>query len=303
MANRRRTDGGLDFTKPWRLAVRVTLGCCLSGVPLAHANSAVNEDARILTAKAMVLEHGPSGARAAELYCRAARLGYAPAQYHLGWMYFSGQGVDRDNAAASAMFGLAARQGHPQASNLLTVLARVKGKLPDCMRDDVRTGGFYQTPERRRVAHIVERLAPKYQVSPMLALAIIMAESNFNPTAVSAKNAQGLMQLIPATSARFKVRDAFDPVQNVQGGLAYLRWLLAYYRGNVALVAAGYNAGEKAVDHYRGIPPYRETQDYVQRVLSVTKRKHHPYDARIVAAPSPIFSARLLAREDDTAAQ
>ena len=133
---------------------------------------------------------------------------------------------------------------------------------------------------------IVRRLAPEYRVSPQLALAIIRAESNFDPNARSPKNAQGLMQLIPETSARFNVRKPFDPVQNIRGGLAYLRWLLAYFRGDVTLVAAAYNAGEGAVERYRGIPPYAETRAYVQRIRRHYRKDQHPYDAK-VTAPSP----------------
>ena len=75
------------------------------------------------------------------------------------------------------------------------------------------------------------------------------------------------MQLIPETSARFNVKQPFDPVQNIRGGFAYLRWLLAYFQGDVALVAAAYNAGEGIVERYRGIPPYAETRAYVQRIM------------------------------------
>jgi soluble lytic murein transglycosylase-like protein len=103
------------------------------------------------------------------------------------------------------------------------------------------------------------------------------------------KNAQGLMQLVPETAARFNVRNPFDARDNVRGGLAYLRFLLAYYEGRVALVAAAYNAGEAAVDRYRGVPPYAETRDYVRRVLRLYRSERHAYDAR-VAAPSPILA-------------
>ena len=123
-------------------------------------------------------------------------------------------------------------------------------------------------------------------MSPSLALAIIRAESNFDPNARSPKNAQGLMQLIPETSARFNVKKPFDPVQNVRGGLAYLRWLLAYFKGNVTLVAAAYNAGEGAVDKYLGIPPYAETRAYVQRIKRYFRRDSHPFDST-VTDPSP----------------
>ena len=130
------------------------------------------------------------------------------------------------------------------------------------------------------------KLAPEYQINPVLALAIIRAESNFDPNARSAKNAQGLMQLIPETSARFNVKKPFDPVQNIRGGLSYLRWLLAYFRGDVSLVAAAYNAGEGTVERYRGVPPYAETRAYVQRIKRYFRRDRHPYDAS-VTNPSP----------------
>jgi soluble lytic murein transglycosylase-like protein len=94
------------------------------------------------------------------------------------------------------------------------------------------------------------------------------------------------MQLIPETSQRFKVKKPYDVTQNIRGGLAYLRWLLAYFEGNVPLVAAAYNAGEKTVDRYRGVPPYAETRDYVRRVMKVFGKTTHPYDAT-VTEPSP----------------
>ena len=104
----------------------------------------------------------------------------------------------------------------------------------------------------------------------------------------SHRDARGLMQLIPQTAARFNVRNPFNATDNVRGGLAYLRWLLAYYQGQVALAAAAYNAGEAAVDRYRGVPPFPETRDYVKRVQRLFPRELHPYDAGVVA-PSPIL--------------
>ena len=97
---------------------------------------------------------------------------------------------------------------------------------------------------------------------------MIEVESNFDPNALSPKNAQGLMQLIPATAERFGVRDVWDPEQNLRGGMAYLRWLLGEFNGDVRLALAGYNAGEGAVREHGGIPPYPETQDYVTRIMS-----------------------------------
>ena len=144
-------------------------------------------------------------------------------------------------------------------------------------------------PWKRKIADLVAALAPRYEVEPRLALSLIQVESNFEPRAVSVKNAQGLMQLVPETATRFKVVNPFDARDNVRGGLAYLRWLLAYYQGRVPLVAAAYNAGEAAVDRYRGIPPYAETRDYVRRVLRLYRSERHAYDPRVVA-PSPILA-------------
>ena len=121
-----------------------------------------------------------------------------------------------------------------------------------------------------------------------MALAIISAESNFDSQAVSPKNAKGLMQLIPETAERFNVTDPFDAKQNVRGGLTYLRWLLAYFEGDLALVAAAYNAGEGTVDRYLGVPPFAETRAYVKRVVDAIGASAHPFDARIT-----LPSARL----------
>jgi soluble lytic murein transglycosylase-like protein len=118
---------------------------------------------------------------------------------------------------------------------------------------------------------------------------VVAVESNFVPTARSVKDARGLMQLIPDTAERFNVRNPYDVDENVRGGLTYLRWLLAYYKGQVALAAAAYNSGEATVDRYRGIPPYPETREYVKRVLVLFRKDSHPYDSRVVA-PSPMLA-------------
>ncbi|WP_342315874.1 lytic transglycosylase domain-containing protein [Lysobacter sp. FW306-1B-D06B] len=111
-----------------------------------------------------------------------------------------------------------------------------------------------------------------FGVDEAVVRAIIHAESAYNPNAISRVGAQGLMQLMPATARRFGVANVFDIGQNIRGGVQYLAWLLRRFDGNLTLAAAGYNAGEGAVDRYRGVPPYDETQRYVQRVAVLAER-------------------------------
>jgi hypothetical protein len=120
---------------------------------------------------------------------------------------------------------------------------------------------------RSQYATEIREIASRHGVDPTLVESVIRAESAFNPTAVSRTGARGLMQLMPKTAVALGVRDSFNPRENIEGGVRHLRYLLDRYPGNVALAVAAYNAGEGAVDSYRGIPPYAETQQYVQRVL------------------------------------
>jgi soluble lytic murein transglycosylase-like protein len=115
---------------------------------------------------------------------------------------------------------------------------------------------------------IISSCATKYGVNPSLIKAVIHAESGYNPNAVSRKGASGLMQLMPDTARSLKVRNSFDPKDNVEGGVKYLRFLLDTFRGDVSLAVAAYNAGLNKVARYGGIPPYNETRTYVNRVLS-----------------------------------
>lgn len=118
-------------------------------------------------------------------------------------------------------------------------------------------------------ASYISMASARFGVEEALIRAIIHTESAFRPKAKSPKKAQGLMQLIPATAARFNVQNVYDPFQNIQGGVEYLAWLLRRYNGDIRLAAAGYNAGEGKVDRFRGIPPYKETINYVSRVLTL----------------------------------
>jgi soluble lytic murein transglycosylase-like protein len=112
----------------------------------------------------------------------------------------------------------------------------------------------------------VDRIAQRNKLPPQLVHSVIKVESNYNPNAISPKGALGLMQLIPSTARRFGVSNAFNPVENVEGGARYLRYLLDLYKGDYRLALAAYNAGEGAVAKHRGVPPYPETVNYLHQV-------------------------------------
>lgn len=305
----------------WRSSLRCMVGnpraalwLAIAGLAMAPAAWASpdlggmpeGESPQNLVAQAVAYEHGEGvpkdQLKAAALYCEAAREGDSEAQFSLGWMYALGRGVARDDAVAASLFTLAAASGHVYAQTALKRVGDERGRLPDCMGSpepawvDTESDS-YDGPDffadlpawKRQIADMVEALAPRYAVDPRLALSVIQVESNFEPRALSPRNARGLMQLIPETAARFNVLNALDVRDNLRGGLAYLRWLLAYYQGQVPLAIAAYNAGEAAVDKYKGIPPYPETRDYVRRVLRLFRGKRLPYDSRIVE-PSPILT-------------
>jgi soluble lytic murein transglycosylase-like protein len=131
-------------------------------------------------------------------------------------------------------------------------------------------------PRSTTLLPVISRLAHHHGVDARLVQAIITVESRFNPKAVSHAGAQGLMQLMPATAARYEVDDPFDPHANIEGGIRYLRDLLQRFPGDLRRVLAAYNAGEAAVERYGGIPPYPETQDYVARVMTLYGRDAWP---------------------------
>jgi hypothetical protein len=119
---------------------------------------------------------------------------------------------------------------------------------------------------RDGVEKLVREAADRHRMDPALVRAVIETESNWNPKAWSHKGAGGLMQLIPTTAQRWGAYDVFNPQQNIDAGVKHLKWLLERYNGNLDLALAAYNAGEGAVDRAHGVPAYRETRDYVQRV-------------------------------------
>lgn len=125
--------------------------------------------------------------------------------------------------------------------------------------------------------------ASRYALDPHLVKAVIRAESNFDPMAISSKGAMGLMQLMPDTARQHEVRNAFDPVENIRGGVCHLRYLMDRYRGDLDLVLAAYNAGTKPVDAVNGIPNIPETRAYVRRV----REFHTRYRSRAASLPRP----------------
>lgn len=269
--------------------------------PTPAAGTSLDDPAE-LVALAVKYEHAEGVtrdfARAADFYCRAARLGYADAQFALGWMYANGRGVSRDEGVAAHLFALAAEQGHGHALEMVRyVRPATATPLPRCLlpeesaQETGGTGEILGQVEAKAypkgpVFDLVQQLSPRYSIDPKLVLAIISVESGFNVRAISPRNAQGLMQLIPETALRFRVKNAFDPAQNIKGGLAYLQWLLTFFKGNVPLVAAAYNAGERAVERYRGIPPYPETRNYVRKITGLYGKPTHPFQPNLVEVSS-----------------
>ena len=286
----------------------VSAGACAEAPKAPVVVVAFEQHADYLRAAATALEHGEGVARdlprAAACYCESARLGNAESMFALGWMYANGRGMARDDAVAGTLFAMAAMLGHSQAERMQRFTGPYTGAVPSCLEAPAweRFDGVVErmmarlSPARRGVVNMVATLAHDYGVEPRLALAIAAVESGFNPDAVSPKNAMGVMQLIPATAERFNVSNAYDARQNVTGGLRYLRWLLAYFKGDVRFVAAAYNAGEGAVERYLGVPPYAETRAYVERVLGYYRRTEHPYDGRVVAS-SPMLERLRIASQ------
>ena len=137
---------------------------------------------------------------------------------------------------------------------------------------------YHASVSDRELEEAVVRNAREYQLSPALLLAVIKAESSFNPTVISKAGAVGLMQLIPETAIRHGVRNLYDTRDNIRGGARHLRYLLDRFHGNIRLALAAYNAGENKVDRYRQIPPFKETQLYVKKVMGYYRdyRSHGP---------------------------
>lgn len=297
----RRTAIGRTRTAVVTAAIGLAAGLLAPSGALSPAEAASGA-ARAAFERAERYHHGngvaKSLARAQQLYCQAGRAGHADAMFTIGWMFLNGRETAQNDSQGAAWMAAAARAGHPTAGNVLKMLGGVKTAAvrhcPTAPADTkvARAGGGSRvaaaTPLPLRppadIEALAHRVGAEYDVSPNLVLAVIAVESAWRPDVVSHAGAQGLMQLIPETAARFGVRDPFDPEQNVRGGTQYLRWLLSLFQGDVTRALAAYNAGERAVLRHDGIPPYAETQDYVVKVRRYYQAVTHPYDPAVAGA-------------------
>lgn len=261
------------------------LSSLLAGIPQTAQGRDFRQAPRAMTAlrQGQAAQHSGNLQKAIALYCVAASIGNPEGYFRIGRLLATGPASVRSAKLANSYLAMAMRLGNQQASRYYN--PRV-GNAP--MGDQCGVGmrggqGSYfalpstpfnveaylarQSPGKQKLATMLRHAAKRHQVDVRLVLAIAIAESNLESRAVSAKNAQGVMQLIPETQQRFGVTQPFDPAQNIKGGVSYLKWLDRRFDGDWALISAAYNAGEKAVERYGGIPPYDETREYVKRVL------------------------------------
>ena len=275
---------------PFRRVVMVPLmALALSGAGLASAPMAVAADGKAAGKPASVAELPPPSLKTKSGDCELAEQGDADAAFRMARRYLFGKGVRKDRRLGTAWLRAAASRGHPEARRLVNYVPGRMGRIRPWCRPGA--GPLREVgPPPAEVVSLVNSIASRYGVDPALVLAVIQAESAFRTDAVSPKDAAGLMQLIPDTADRFGVGNVFDPKENITGGVKYLRWLLAYFQGDVTLALAGYNAGEGAVDRYKGVPPYEETRNYVRIIRRNYDALRHPFD-RSVAEPSPALPA------------
>jgi soluble lytic murein transglycosylase-like protein len=182
---------------------------------------------------------------------------------------------------------------------LMVAMPALPAPITSVVRADIKTGKLIRSVIAPPVAvaevsseeldTLIDKIAAEQGVETHLVHSVIKAESNYHASAISPKGAQGLMQLIPSTAKRFGVANSFDPKENIEGGVKYLKFLLDYYNQDISKAVAAYNAGEKAVDKFHGIPPYAETQNYVVQVTkNLNARRAKPTKA--TAAPVQMAS-------------
>ena len=214
------------------------------------------------------------------LYCDAAQMGIPEGFFRVARLLATEPHFLRNPALANAYLALAARLGHQTATDYYdanvgnALLSEQCGDFLSALEMPAKVPEFdldayvaAQPLAKRKIADLIRRNAPRYNIDIGIALGVALVESNLDSKAVSSRNAQGVMQLIPLTQMRFGVNKPFDPENNVRGGLAYLKWLKGRFGDDWALIAAAYNTGEGTIIRHNGIPPFPETQRYVQRVL------------------------------------
>jgi soluble lytic murein transglycosylase-like protein len=214
----------------------------------------------------------PDYSQAYHFYCVSTAMNDSQAAFAIGNLYVLGHGVNASSAIAKGWFTYAARLGNQQA---VKKLEQFQGSVPQedpfCPKHD--SGKVLNKDD---IMAWVKIIAPAFGLDPSMVNAVISVESGFNPQAISKQNARGLMQLIPATAQRFGVQNSFDPVHNMVGGIAYLRYLLQLFSGDLTKTWAAYNAGENAVVRNKGVPPYEETIAYVRILLAMYPRAFSP---------------------------
>jgi Transglycosylase SLT domain/Domain of unknown function (DUF4124) len=184
---------------------------------------------------------------------------------------------------------------HPLYRRLAPDACRPPEAAPTALAPPGTAPGPPPPPLAQRFAREIEQTAGRYGIDHRLVHAMVQVESGGNPRAVSPKGARGLMQLMPARAEALGVRDSFDPGANLDGGVRHLKELLTRYGGDLTLTLAAYNAGEDAVRLHNGVPPFRETQDYVRKVLAIyTPTVPAPGLTPAKPAPLPVNPARRL---------
>lgn len=212
----------------------------------------------------------PDYNKAYHFYCVSAAMHDNKAALEIGNLFLQGQGVKASPAVAKGWFEYAISMGNQEASQKLE-------QYPDITAEEDPYCPKYDPARNLKKVDIitwVRIIAPTFGLDPAMVNAVIKVESGFNPYAISKRNAQGLMQLLPETAKRFGVHNSFDPVQNLIGGITYLRYLLKMFSGDLAKTWAAYNAGEQAVIRNKGVPPFDETIQYVRMLLAMYPRTY-----------------------------